>query len=117
MEEKGLIISLDLISKRIDRINELIYKKNSFDKIGEQKSYYEALKLNFIEIGEESKKINDFLLKEDGSWDDIISKQYNFRISLTHYYVEINDELMDKFLAKDFEKFVLKINELKKRFY
>lgn len=106
--------SLDLIQVRILNIQEAM---SDFDlnKVPE-KYFYDSIKLNLIEIGEESKLVNDFLKLREGSWDDIISKSYNLRISLTHYYKSILNKKISKYLKSDFELFIKKIESLKKEY-
>lgn len=96
-------LSIDLIKKRLNRINEIIndFKEN---KINEQ-YYFESTRLRFIEIGEESKKINDFLLEHEGEWDDVISKSYNFRVSLTHYYQTMYNEVVQDYIDNNLTEF------------
>jgi uncharacterized protein with HEPN domain len=107
MEDFNIKISIKLIKERIEKIFEILKNKNA-------DYFYEAIKLNLIEIGEESKNLNDYLKKNFGKWNDIISKEYNFRISLTHYYAGIDNSIIDKHLENDFPNFVNKINELEK---
>jgi uncharacterized protein with HEPN domain len=107
MENFNIKISIKLIKERIEKISKILENKNA-------EYFYEAIKLNLIEIGEESKNLNDYIKKNSGSWNDIISKEYNFRISLTHYYAGIDNNLVDKHIQNDFPKFVDKINELEK---
>jgi uncharacterized protein YutE (UPF0331/DUF86 family) len=73
--------------------------------------------LNFIEIGEESKIVNDILLEKEGSWDDILSRSYNLRVSLTHYYKEINKDIIMNYIEKRFDIFCQKIQDIKKKYY
>jgi len=110
--EKNLKLSLELIQKRIKKIEQAVedFKNNKVLEI----YYLDSLKLNLIEIGEESKLINDILLEKKGSWDDTLSKAYNLRISLTHYYKEINKEIIFKYLDTRFKDFIQKIEELTK---
>ena len=72
------------------------------------------LKLNLIEIGEESKHLNEYLKVIKGSWDEIISRSYNFRISLTHYYNDIDYEKTLKYYKHRYNLFVKRIKELEK---
>lgn len=105
MEKFNIKLSLTLIKERIKRIEKILKDK-------ENEYFYEVVKLNLIEIGEESKNLNDFLKHKFGKWDKIISKEYNFRISLTHYYSGINNSLIDEHLESDFRKFIEKIKEI-----
>ena len=116
MNRKNIINSIENVKERIDRVKEIISEKEKvIDYLSEQ-YYYEALKINLVEIGEESKVINDILLEKEDDWDDIISKEYHFKISLTHYYKNMSEIKIDKHLERDFEKFIEKINELEKKY-
>ncbi len=113
MKDK-LKLSIELIEKRISKINQAV-KDYEEGKVLEV-YYLDSLKLNLIEIGEECKLINDILLEKEGSWDEILSKAYNLRISLTHYYKEISKEIIFQYLETRFKEFSLKIKELKEKF-
>ena len=55
---------------------------------------------------------NDFLLDKLGDWDMVISKSYNFRVSLTHYYQTMYDEVVESYIDNNFDEFEEKINDL-----
>lgn len=114
--EKSIFSSLILIKERILRINEIISDKDKILENLSEQYYYDPLKLSLIEIGEESKLLNDYLKNKKGKWDDIISKEYNFRISLTHFYKNMSNFKIDKHIENDFPTFVKKIEELEKEF-
>lgn len=110
--KKSIKTSIEEIEKRIVQIN--VAKSDFNSKLIPEKYYIISLKLFLIEIGEEAKVINDFLLETEGNWDEIISKAYNLRVSLTHYYKKINKELILNHIESDFIVFINKILELKK---
>ena len=111
-----MLFSIGLIKERIARIKEILLDREViFEKLSE-KYYYEAVKINLIEIGEESKIINDILLVDQGNWDEVLSKEYSFRISLTHYYKNMANKKIDKHIERDFDKFVEKIDELEEKY-
>lgn len=116
MMDKDIRNSIEHIKERILRIKEIIMEKEKVIKFLSERYYYESLKINLVEIGEESKILNDILLEVEKSWDDIISREYNFRISLTHYYKNMNKRKIDMHLERDFEKFVEKIDKLEMKY-
>lgn len=111
-EIKSIVLSIELIQNRIQRIKEITNNKEKIIKI-DKNIYFESLKLNLIEIGEECKNINDILFKIEGKWNDIISREYNLRISLTHYYSNVTNEIIEKHLNSRFDNFIMEINLLK----
>ena len=104
--------SINSINQRIKIIEQM--ELDLKDKKLNEKYFMMSLKLNLIEIGEESKKLNDYLKYKKKSWDEIISKSYNFRISLTHYYKEFDDKNTIKYYKKNFPDFCKKIKQLEK---
>ena len=67
---KSISLSIELIQNRIQRIKEITNNKEKIIKI-DKNIYFESLKLNLIEIGEECKNVNDILFKIEGKWNDI----------------------------------------------
>ena len=112
MEYKNPNLSIRHIKSRIKRLESI--KKDFELKIISKEYFYESIKLNLIEIGEESKVLNDIIKQERGKWEDIISKEYNFRISLTHHYKNMFESKIDKHIKNDFPKFIKKIEEIEK---
>lgn len=115
MKNKEIFNSINLVKIRIDRIKEILNYKSKIILV-DSKLFYESLRLNLIEIGEEYKNINDFLAEVEGKWNDIISRQYNIRISLTHYYTNITNEIIEKHIKNKFDLFVDEINNLEKKY-
>jgi hypothetical protein len=62
--DENIPLSLKLIKERIKRISTLLKESEELKKIGKEKLLNEGLRLNLIEIGEESKLLNDFLLEK-----------------------------------------------------
>jgi uncharacterized protein with HEPN domain len=114
MEDKEILESINLIGERINKIKKA--DKDKDKNILTKDYYYDVLKLNLIEIGEESKRINDILLEKKGDWDDNVSEAYNFRISLTHYYKKTNSQIIERFRKEKFPNFIEKIEKLKIEF-
>ena len=113
MDEK-ILISISEIKERIKNI--LRAEKDKNEKILSSRYYYDSLKLNLIEIGEESKNLNNFIEKIKKKKESEISDAYAFRISLTHYYKLMDKKRILKFKKEKFPKFVEKIKELEKEF-
>ncbi len=113
MSIKNISVSIKLIKLRIENIKNYLKRCPEYIK---DDMCMDAIVKNLIEIGEESKKINDQLLEKKGEWDEIISDGYNLRISLTHYYSSIPNFRIEKYIEKNFPKFIEKINELEKEF-
>ena len=110
MTNFNISISINLIKDRIKKIKK--YKKECKNKLS--KVYEDAIIKNLIEIGEESKNLNKHLFKKNKRKDFILSKTYNLRISLTHYYMEMGLFDLEKYLKYKFPKFIRRINELYK---
>ena len=109
-----ILKSIKLIKNNIKNI---VRTQKDFDnKIIALKYYIDSLKINFVEMGEECKILNDFIKKETGKWDDPISSMYNFRISLTHYYKKMKKSFVRRFKKEKFPLFIGRIQELEKKY-
>lgn len=113
--DKSILISIKLVKERIEDINQIIDDNNK-NLIPKKNYYYDSLKLKLIEIGEECKVINDFLKENEGNWNDIISKQYNLRISLTHFYKNMADKKIDNYINNQLNIFIKEINSIESKY-
>jgi uncharacterized protein with HEPN domain len=97
-----------ILKEKINKIEKLNKEKDSFLKVIEKDYYYDILIKNLVDLGEESKNLNNIFKSQ------ILRETSKFRNELTHMYFNTSFEKIDDFLENSIPILKKEIEEMDK---